>query len=566
MAPDRGKEHGVNPGCPEIRGSLRPDVRECPPGRAPLSGPLAAVLAAALSAPAAGFEWNRECLQMVAYIMGRPGPGAPPGGASLPPANRSDLVPGAEVSVANENGNLENVVVVGVSGDRVRVAPPGGGRPGDAKVVNMVINEEGRFRIDPGEGGGARVVARGDVHWPIVPGMRTRKGPIDDGTIDEEFLKWDGTVTMDDLGVRPRPALATTRDLSTPTPDEKLAGLRREAEEIQRVLEDSGEGLEVLRRSDALMARLQEESGRQGIVCFLAKSERGGSQMLVIEGVRPNGNRVAQMYLRAAERLNVRRITVSLVDNHKDGTVGFFSDEGGVTRAEIGFESLLDMLRGGKNATVVHELRHGMIHAWRARGRVGVYHHGLELGVNAKTDFLGGKITEGYAVRHPYARGFNFEEIYTYALDLVRLDSMFRKGGGHRFGKDLEKDILKRVGTLLVIVKISRDVMGTLRTGRPRSWAHDARRGVLSISGRPRPDPEHGASPGDPGQARPGGRLRGGEALLAGPRGRDGDRADLGPSGQGGPPDPQGLADPGRPRSGDALFPGHVRRSPLQVS
>ena len=119
---------------------------------------------------------------------------------------------------------------------------------------------------------------------PIIAGTRTAKGVVY-WALSNKAVMYDGKrFGFGELGVRPRPAFARTKDLSTPISGKKLAGFKREIESLKSLYSSSGEGPDYIARNDALMGRIRREAGRQGIVCSLAKSSNGQSLMLVIEG------------------------------------------------------------------------------------------------------------------------------------------------------------------------------------------------------------------------------------------------------------------------------------------
>ena len=510
------RKHGGDAASSKAAGTLRPG--------------LAAAVLAALLAPSTAA--GKGCAQAMGPLLEGPGP-------TLPPANRANLVPGTEVSVAGEGGNLENAVVVGPAGKGVRIAPRDGGA----------------HRIVP-QGGGAPGDRRGHAH-PEGSGLR--------GPGEPHGRRGPGPAQILRAG---RPARAPPSPPPGTSPPRSPRKGWRSSEGRSRPSIGSTRGSKespaFIRRNDALMARLREEAERQGIVCSLAESELGSSRMLVIEGVRPNGNRVAQMYLKAAERLNVREITVSLLDNHMIDSIGFFSSEGGRTRAEIGWEALLDMFQGKRNSTAIHEFRHGMFKAKGARGDGTTYLHFLEARKGKAKRNLGGKAMVGW--NKEYGERMSLEEIYNHSLDLVRYSSMMRKTFEERhegaFSEMSEalSSFFRRISESL-----RRFFSGIFRRGKKAPegapgpapgegyWSKirlrggpqvedrrqhrcpggglqerpggggqdpDPETGVLGLRGRggaplhpgrPRPDPEHHGPPGDEGEARGGGGLRGRE-------------------------------------------------------
>ena len=87
--------------------------------------------------------------------------------------------------------------------------------------------------------------------------------------------------------------------------------------------------------------------------------------------------------MRLFERLNSRSITVSVVDNLRQGSNGLFDEDMG--RVEIGPMSLLFMLKGKRHGTALHEFTHQMFSTRRAVGRKSIFDHRSQKNASDRT-------------------------------------------------------------------------------------------------------------------------------------------------------------------------------------
>ena len=147
---------------------------------------------------------------------------------TLPPANRSYILPGTVISRVNANGYLENVVITKIEEDNVYV----------------------RLKESTAES----VISKNDAYQPILVGkqvyyfnpigipIRTRIISVgENGQMTIEYPPSENGIKIinaDQLKLKPRREMLTGKpDLSEPSTDRVLNSLRRDYSEIERLYE-----------------------------------------------------------------------------------------------------------------------------------------------------------------------------------------------------------------------------------------------------------------------------------------------------------------------------------------
>ena len=321
---------------------------------------------------------------------------------TLPPAVLANARPGVWVSRPGPGGFLENVLVKDRLGETLVVIRPEDG------VVEIMPVRRAHQPVAPGR----RVVVEGADGLPELALARDVRG----GWV---VLDGDVSVPMADLEIAPRGGVVTS-GMRAPAPVDEAAMEELEAlvEKIRGMHRSKPKGPArrglLVRANNRFMVKARGMLASQGVSASLEPS--GGMEdawNIRIHGVSPDGNRVAGLYARLAERLNARSLTASVVDNLQGGTEGFF--EMGSGRVEIGWDSLLSMMRGEWDNVALHEFTHQMFGSRRESGKASIFDvvfSGRPLGV------------QGGAVKEENL----FEEIYAHAADLARNARRLRHG------------------------------------------------------------------------------------------------------------------------------------------
>ena len=191
---------------------------------------------------------------------------------------------------------------------------------------------------------------------------------------------------------------------------------------------------------------------------------------LHIDGVHPNGNRVARKYQRILEEQGSLRTTFSIVDllqifgRKVEVSAVFFPMD---RRVEFGINGILHLLKGDTGPDVLHEIRHLMRDQKIDRNQRTLFDYYFNtnkrtfFGYNSWTSvFRRGRDLYGrfHVLRtvfdnkyRPYQEQFSYDELYTISSDIVYLAKklrLVRKGKIEGDEKKLLNSIYRNVSTL----------------------------------------------------------------------------------------------------------------------
>ena len=318
--------------------------------------------------------------------------------------DESNILPGASVSRVNENGNFENVVVSRVEDNRVYVKSLG----------------------NPQE----EVLLKSETYAPIIARRREVLRMEENGLPKRVTMIVRHQTTIDQLILRPKGRISMEGD-DFSQPISSGVHMREEAEAAAEIFLRDKESKEFIQANNSLMIRMQEEMRRQGIFSELTPSKKG-SLSLVINGVHPNGNRVARSYMVRANLVNVQKMTVSLVNSN--GRIKRGKSRGGHIIFSV--QGTIDMLSGKSNSIIFHEFDHEMFNARVAANRMSYFDDIFEVIDRQETqytrlsemrDLFGVSANDVRYGERLYSQQMVLGEVYTYSLEipflLGRVDS-----------------------------------------------------------------------------------------------------------------------------------------------
>ena len=319
-----------------------------------------------------------------------------------PPMARKQILPTAPVSFPNENGNLQNANVVKMEEGNVHVKPFPRKNKGATPTLVLPVRE---------------------VHRHIASYPDTIIKTLDNGLPTAAMAHAD--LSADTVGVKPRARTGTaTRDLSSPTNAYELTSLNALINKLKSTQINSPRFIEL---NNDWMLRVQSAMRHQGISTSLTRAESPTESPifnLKINGVHPNGNKAARLYMKIAEQQGAQSVTISLYDNIKQDRGAFFDPRD--IRVDIGYHAALSMLEGSAHRFAFHELRHLMFQINRNTGRNSLFDLHFYSATGASKNLNGRNIKNS---RH-YDKDMVYEELYTYTSDAFRTS------------RDLNKELL----------------------------------------------------------------------------------------------------------------------------
>ena len=352
--------------------------------------------------------------------------------ATLPPANRRYIRPGAVVSRVNTNGYLENVVITRIEGENVYV----------------------RLKRDATES----VISKNEVYQPILVGkqiyyfnpigipIRTRIVSIrENGQIFIEYPPNNSGVKIvngDQLKLKPRREILTgQQDISQPIKDKALNILRKyyfEIEELYKSLGNKSLSLinknilhnNLAKTNNDLMRQLSVEMQKQGIVTRLVLepvsvfNRKHYLLSLFIDGVHENGNKVMLSYWKKAEIFNVSGIKISLYPFIMDRKS--FTDLP-TSEIELDVQVALDILKRERDLVdTEHEFSHAMLTLGAHVDRPSIYHTQFRAILQKSKTGIYEQFSSDF-ISNPYNQDLSYQEIYAYISSLVFLSKNFVK-------------------------------------------------------------------------------------------------------------------------------------------
>lgn len=321
---------------------------------------------------------------------------------SVPKANPLEVKVGNHFSVVNDEGHLINARVLSVDGDEVVVEMAHG-----LRYEAMAVSMSKKIQVDKTS---QKVVTREDLYQMIDPSSRIFLS-FEDNT-PEVFKGLPVGVRLEDLKLKPRQRTATSGvDNAVKISDELFKSIREEVTSLGDLFAKEGESLEFIQRNNKLIGLLRAELKKQGVSMTLFESNKG-SLSLRLSHVESDGNRVARLYKRLAERFGSDEVTFSLVDVFKVGSAAFNYSE--IKRTELGPVSLVRMLKGEKSSDAFHEFRHQWF-SWRRYNQEFSSFDASALADSRYT--LDGDLVS-VAPKTGYHLYQSFEESYNYAKDL----------------------------------------------------------------------------------------------------------------------------------------------------
>ena len=321
--------------------------------------------------------------------------------STIPKMVNARVRTGGFVSIVGPDGNIINGrVLADLGGGKFKVVYPNGDKYFSKEVL-----------VD-------------NIYQPIAVG-KSILFPDPKGGVSEHIIERvtgnsvklkgrEGLIPFTDLGLKPRTSKISGTRTATYIDQSRANDFTNEIERLKALHPGNADGVspQYLEANNRLMMKIQKELKDQGVHASTFKDD-DGTISLVFDGVEEGGNNVASLYLRAAERFNSQKLTFSLSDNFRKGFMGFNAGDG--SRTELGYETVVKMLKGQKNTTALHELRHQMYHSDRVSGKVSLYDIRIFAPDTAKMDLhgnIGEKITGQF-----YGKYMSLEELYTHSSD-----------------------------------------------------------------------------------------------------------------------------------------------------
>ena len=363
---------------------------------------------------------------------------------TLPPAHGPYIRVGAQISTANEKGNLENVVVTQLEGNSLQVVSPRNG-------YRFTIDRSKAYRPVKKLQGAAIYEEEENVplyHW--IDGIDERNSVT--------FADTDLTVSMDELKLRPRPGTSTyEKDFSSPIGFKKALRLATKNRKLRMLYKLEGASEDFIAANNALIKELQREMHKQGIWSTLWQVREGIFSLIVV-GVHPNGNKIARLYLKALEQQENQLLSISSWETVclHDDCIGFLTY---ASRVNVDSYITIEMLQHERGMDIFHETRHQMFKTRRRLGLMSVFDHTISLGKQADRN-LDDQDIHRHTGRQSYQGNMSLEEIYNNVYDLSFLVREMRKRGWE--STTLENDFTKRANLLwkltLNVQRIAEDI------------------------------------------------------------------------------------------------------------
>jgi hypothetical protein len=345
----------------------------------------------------------------------------------------------------------------------------------DGNIINGRVMADlggGRFKVGYpfGDKNYSKEILADDIYQPIAVGksvlFEDPKGGISEHVVERvtgravKFKDREGLISFSELGLKPR-----TSNISGARTSEYMSAFKAKdyTDEIERLKtlhpgKDGPVSPQYAEANNRLMLKIQKELKDQGVHASTFKDD-DGTISLVFDSVEKGGNNVASLYLRASERFNSQKLTFSLSDNFRQGFMGFNAGDG--SRTELGYETVVKMLKGQKNTTALHELRHQMYHSDRVSGKVSMYDIRIRAPEGSSMDLHGG-IGEGMTEQF-YGKYMSLEELYTHSSDawnagkgLARMNMVDRA--------NTIMDMNKKVGGLARLSNNTANLAASIRT------------------------------------------------------------------------------------------------------
>ena len=318
-----------------------------------------------------------------------------------PPMARKLVRYNTIVSIPNKNGNLQNASVIKVEGENAHI------------------------RIHEEDSAQTTVVPIHDVYRHIETHSDKIILRLNNGLPTAIWVH--GDLDADTMGVKPRARTGTaTKDLSSPTDPHELASLNEIINELQSTQINSPRFTEL---NNDWMLRVQSAMRQQGISTSLTRVTRTEPSIeipifnLEINGIHPNGNKAARIYMKIAEQQDAHSVTISLYDNIKKDGEAFFDPWD--MRVEMGYHAALNILEGLTHPFVFHELRHLMFENNRSAGQNSIFDISFRSASDASKNLSGRNIENS----GPYDKYMLYEELYNYISDAFHtsknLNSLF---------------------------------------------------------------------------------------------------------------------------------------------
>ncbi len=362
---------------------------------------------------------------------------------NITPAMQNEILSKAglskgDISLLRKNGLLEAsdarisrlTTVAKMVGSRIEVggwasAVDAKGNLSNIKIMSKLSN--GKYQIAIRENGKTiqKTVDKSEIYQPILKGKtvlyKDAKGGMSEMVIEgtsANGVKLKGIeaeVSYAQLGLKPRTSKLTGGIKETSYLSMSEARDFSNRLENLKALHPGSKGelsKEYIDANNRFILKAQEELKAQGVHTSTFK-DSDGTINLVMDSVDPGGNNVASLYLKAADRFNSQQVTFSINDNLRSGGNGFNRNDG--SRSELGFVSLMKMLKGEKNTTALHEIRHQMYNSNRTAGKTSMYDVRIAAPDTAKMDLhgnVGSKMTKKF-----YGKSMSLEELYTHASD-----------------------------------------------------------------------------------------------------------------------------------------------------
>lgn len=323
------------------------------------------------------------------------------------PMNPSKIKAGNIVSISNEKGFLYHVRVDKIVDGKVYL------KNMDNSSINKAFEKN---EIYKSLSAGDEIIIKRKLGDTSIKQLVKIQSIDSNGMINIVYNNKPLKFSMAQLNQKPGSVLTTSKaDLSPSLGPVEYSSLRLQINNIKKRFVANQNNPKLLSQNNKLMQDLQSSLRQQGISSSIVPStDKPGFWNLQINGAHENGNKIARMYLRQANRVDAKSITVSMVDNLLLHSDGFRAGDG---RVEIGINATLDMLMKNKNTTATHELRHQMLATDKEEYANSPFSGQLNSEAS-DLDLYGTAITDSKSINENfYSEYMSLEEFYTHSSD-----------------------------------------------------------------------------------------------------------------------------------------------------
>ena len=245
-----------------------------------------------------------------------------------------------------------------------------------------------------------------------------------DGTVSLDIISKRQRIPIEELKLVGRASVKTGgQDFSKKLTHEEVEKLYSIFVDIKNLYRNRSYSDLFEHANNLFMDKIKRLLQEQGVFTSIFWDDNG-VKSLNIEGVHPNGNRVARKYQRMLEEQGYLRATFSIVDQMSLGGEPRAFYDSSRTRIEFGMAAILQLLKGHSDLTAFHEIRHLMRNQKNKTNRRTIfdYHFNASPLLLGK-DFYGRPnfISVFFAEKRPYQNYFAYDELYTHSSDLVYL-------------------------------------------------------------------------------------------------------------------------------------------------